>query len=53
MAQHNQEPDRTAAEGALIALVASGEATRTALGDDALWSPRAPGASVAQVPRAA
>jgi 2-hydroxychromene-2-carboxylate isomerase len=53
MARHNQEPDRAAAEGALIALVASGEATRTALGDDALWSPRAPTAKAAQVPRAA
>jgi 2-hydroxychromene-2-carboxylate isomerase len=53
MARHNQEPDRAAAEGALIALVASGEATRTALGDDALWSPSAPTPKVAQVPRAA
>jgi 2-hydroxychromene-2-carboxylate isomerase len=53
MARHNQEPDRAAAEGALIALVASGEATRTALGDDALWSPPAPRAKAAHVPRAA
>jgi protein-disulfide isomerase-like protein with CxxC motif len=30
-------PDRTGAEGALVELVASGAATREALGDDALW----------------
>jgi 2-hydroxychromene-2-carboxylate isomerase len=53
MARRNQEPDRAAAEGALIALVASGAATRTPLGDDALWSPRAQKAKVAPVSRAA
>jgi predicted DsbA family dithiol-disulfide isomerase len=31
-------PDRAAAEAALLELVATGEATRTPLGDDALWS---------------
>ncbi len=53
MARHNQEPDRAAAEGALIALVASGTASRTPLADDALWGPRASKAAAAKVPRAA
>jgi 2-hydroxychromene-2-carboxylate isomerase len=33
----NDAPDRVAAELALVDLVAEGEATRTPLGDDALW----------------
>jgi hypothetical protein len=33
----NDRPDRTAAEAALLALVAEGRAERHALGDDALW----------------
>jgi len=37
MAQNNQEPDRFAAESALIELAGAGEARRTALGTDALW----------------
>ena len=34
-------PDRMAAEGELIDLVATGIASRTAAGDDALWMARA------------
>jgi protein-disulfide isomerase-like protein with CxxC motif len=41
MARGNDQPDRLAAERALIGLVADGRAERHALGDDALWS--APG----------
>ena len=37
MTQGNDAPDRRATEAALIGLVAEGEATRTPLGDDALW----------------
>ena len=37
LVKSNDAPDRPAAEDALIALVAAGRATRTALGDDALW----------------
>jgi predicted DsbA family dithiol-disulfide isomerase len=37
MTAGNDAPDRRAAEAALIGLVAEGEATRTRLGDDALW----------------
>jgi 2-hydroxychromene-2-carboxylate isomerase len=37
MAHNNQQPDRIAAERALIELVADGRASRTAVGDDALW----------------
>ena len=37
MAHNNQQPDRDAAERALVELVGAGRATRTALGDDALW----------------
>ena len=37
MTKGNDAPDRRAAEAALIGLVAEGEATRTPLGDDALW----------------
>jgi hypothetical protein len=37
MAPHNGTPDRPAAEGALLELVAVGEAVRTPLADDALW----------------
>jgi len=35
----NDPVDRHAAENALLELVATGAATRTALGDDALWQP--------------
>jgi predicted DsbA family dithiol-disulfide isomerase len=35
----NDAPDRTAAEEALIELVATGSAAREPLGDDALWRP--------------
>jgi predicted DsbA family dithiol-disulfide isomerase len=38
MARGNDQPDRLAAETALIGLVADGRAERHALGDDALWS---------------
>jgi protein-disulfide isomerase-like protein with CxxC motif len=37
MAPNNQEPDRPAAERALVELVGAGGARRTPLGDDALW----------------
>ncbi|HEX4466431.1 MAG TPA: DsbA family protein [Solirubrobacteraceae bacterium] len=37
MAHNNKQPDRDAAERALVELVGAGRATRTALGDDALW----------------
>lgn len=37
MTAGNDAPDRKAAEAALIELVAEGSATRTQLGDDALW----------------
>jgi protein-disulfide isomerase-like protein with CxxC motif len=37
MAQNNQDPDRPAAERALIELLGNGAVKRTALGDDALW----------------
>jgi hypothetical protein len=35
----NDAPDRTEAEVAMVRLVAGGTATRTPLGDDALWRP--------------
>ena len=35
----NDAPDRTEAEAAMLGLVATGSATRTQLGDDALWAP--------------
>lgn len=38
MARGNDQPDRLAAETALIGLVANGRAERHSLGDDALWS---------------
>ncbi len=38
----NDPVDRHAAENALLELLASGAATRTALGDDALWQPSQP-----------
>ncbi|MDQ6807278.1 MAG: DsbA family protein [Actinomycetota bacterium] len=41
LADGNDAPDRVAAERALLELVASGEAERVPLGDDALW--RRPG----------
>jgi hypothetical protein len=37
MTSSNDPVDRGAAEAALIELVAEGSATRTPLGDDALW----------------
>ena len=37
MTTGNDTPDRRAAEADLLGLVAEGEATRTPLGDDALW----------------
>ncbi len=37
MTAGNDTPDRAAAEESLLELVAEGAATRTALGDDALW----------------
>ena len=37
LAAGNDAPDRAAAEAALLELVAAREATRTPLGDDALW----------------
>jgi protein-disulfide isomerase-like protein with CxxC motif len=37
MAQNNQDPDRPAAERALIEILGDGAVKRTALGDDALW----------------
>jgi len=37
MAHNNVEPDRGAAERALLELAGSGAVRRTALGDDALW----------------
>ena len=39
LAPGNEPPDRRAAEEALIDLVAAGDASRIALGDDALWLP--------------
>jgi predicted DsbA family dithiol-disulfide isomerase len=39
MAPNNALPDRGAAERSLIELVGAGQATRTPLGDDALWQP--------------
>lgn len=42
LAQGNDRPDKVSAEAALIELVATGEAVRRPLGDDALWlAPRA------------
>ena len=34
----NDAPDRTEAEAAMSRLVATGSATRTQLGDDAIWA---------------
>lgn len=53
MARGNLEPDRDAAEAALIELVASGAARRTPLGDDALWGLPLPETAAAPIPRAA
>ena len=39
MTDGNDRPDRAAAEGALLELVAAGRAVREPLGDDALWKP--------------
>jgi 2-hydroxychromene-2-carboxylate isomerase len=39
LAQRNDEPDDAAATLGLVQLVASGQATREPLGDDALWRP--------------
>ena len=38
MAGNNEQPDRAAAEAALLELVAAGDAVRQSLGDDALWT---------------
>jgi hypothetical protein len=38
LARGNDAPDRAAAEGELIELVAAGEAVREGVGDDALWA---------------
>ncbi|MBM3676960.1 MAG: hypothetical protein FJW96_03615 [Actinobacteria bacterium] len=50
----NDAPDRTAAELALLELVAAGRAVRRPLGDDAVWLPqaRASGGRRTQVPDA-
>jgi predicted DsbA family dithiol-disulfide isomerase len=53
MARGNLEPDREAAEAALVELVASGAARRTPVGDDALWRPPLPETAAAPIPRAA
>ena len=37
LADNNEQPDRAAAEAALLELVAAGRAVREPLGDDALW----------------
>jgi predicted DsbA family dithiol-disulfide isomerase len=37
MAGNNEQPDRAAAEAALLELVAAGDAVRHSLGDDAVW----------------
>ncbi len=37
MAHNNEQPDRSAAESALVALLGGGSVRRTPLGDDALW----------------
>ena len=42
MTHGNDQPDRTAAEAALLALVDEGRAERHALGDDALWTSAGP-----------
>jgi hypothetical protein len=39
LAHNNEQPNRAAAERALVELVGAGEARRTPLGDDALWQP--------------
>jgi hypothetical protein len=39
MTEGNDAPDRPGAEIALLELVASGQAVREPLGDDALWRP--------------
>jgi predicted DsbA family dithiol-disulfide isomerase len=41
LAPNNEQPDRAAAEAALLELVATGRAVRTPLGDDAIWKPAA------------
>jgi hypothetical protein len=38
MARGNDAPDRAGVEATLIELVGAGHATRTPLGDDALWT---------------
>src|SRR6202035_1048311 len=38
MCQGNDSPDRAAAEAALLELVSAGRATRSPLGDDAVWT---------------
>jgi|SRR5579875_404148 len=39
LAGNNEQPDRGRAEAELVSLVAEGKASRTSLGDDALWRP--------------
>ena len=51
MTRGNDRPDRSAAEGALLALVYEGRAERQALGGDALWL--APDAMAGNLPAAA
>jgi hypothetical protein len=51
MTPNNGAPDRDAAEDALIALTAEGQATRLAFGHDALWVP--PAAQAAKLKQAA
>lgn len=52
LAKGNDQPDREAAERALVELVAEGVAVRVPLGDDALWVTSS-GAAAATVDRAA
>ena len=49
----NDAPDRTEAETAMLGLVANGSATRTQLGDDALWQLRRRGDSASDPDRTA
>jgi 2-hydroxychromene-2-carboxylate isomerase len=51
MTPNNESPDRDAAEDALIALAAAGQATRMPFGNDALWVP--PAAQAARLAAAA
>jgi hypothetical protein len=53
MVEGNDQPDRVAAEAALIELAAGGLAVREPLGDDALWKPAAVREPVGRDPLAA